>query len=107
MSAAYLGRIAIKTRILRVVEGVADVGRGGEFLEQREPLGGTQLAARRHTSDAWCSDSQKCYFSYFCKAGIAQHWFCSNRHQTPDFWALGAIVFLVRVVFVKLHIPVP
>ena len=63
-----MGRIAIKTRILRVVEGVADAGRGGEFLEQRELLGGTQLAARRHTSDAWCSDSQKMLFFVFSQS---------------------------------------
>ena len=65
MSAAFLGRISIKTRILRVVEGVADVGRGGEFLEQQESSSGTQLAARRHTSDVWCSDSRKTLFFVF------------------------------------------
>jgi len=49
---------------------------------------------------------KKFYFSYFCRTGTAQRWFCTARRQVPDFWALGAIVFLVCAVFVKLHFPV-
>jgi len=35
----------------------ADAGRMLGVLEQQEPLGGTLVAARRHTKDAWCSYS--------------------------------------------------
>ena len=35
------------------------------FLELQEPLGGTELAVRRHTRGAWCVDSRKHCFSYF------------------------------------------
>jgi len=67
VSATYLGHISIKTRILGVVEGVADAGRGGEFLELQEPPGGTQFVARRYTrtvgsrrSDAlWCLETNQ------------------------------------------------
>ena len=31
-------------------------GRVVVFLELQEPLGGTELAARRHTRGAWCVD---------------------------------------------------
>ena len=37
-------------------------GRVVVFLELQEPLGGTELAARRHTRGAWCVDSRKTLF---------------------------------------------
>jgi len=41
---------------------------------------------------------EKCCFSYFQGAGTARRWFCTTRRQAPDFWALGATIFLVREV---------
>jgi len=50
-----------------VVNGLrfAGAGRMLGFLEQQEPPGGTLVTARRHTSDAWCSDSRKMLFFVF------------------------------------------
>jgi len=43
----------------------AGAGRMLGFLEQQESPGGTLVAARRHTKDAWCSDSQNAIFRIF------------------------------------------
>jgi len=40
-------------------------GRAAGFLKLQEPPGGTQLAAKRHTSDVWRSDSRKTLFFVF------------------------------------------
>jgi len=55
----------METRV--VVNGLRFAGawRMLGFLEQQEPLGGTLVASRRHTNDAWCSDSRKMLFLVF------------------------------------------
>ena len=59
---------SLKSKGIRIV-GVgirfAGVEEISGFLEQQEPPGGTHLAARRHTSDVWCSDSRKMLFFVF------------------------------------------
>jgi len=45
-----------------LVEVLKRKGRVAGFLELQEPLGSTELAARRHTKGAWCVDSQKTLF---------------------------------------------
>jgi len=51
------------------------------FLEQQESPSGTQLAARRHTRDAWCSDSRKTLFFVF--SWNRNHPMLVLYHQVP------------------------
>jgi len=44
---------------------------------------------------------QNAVFCIFCIAGTTERWFCTARHQVLGFWAPP--IFLVCVVFVKLH----
>jgi len=74
------------------------------FLEQREPLGGTHLAVRLHTRNAWCSDSRKTlFFVYFAERespGASQY--SPARRHLPYFWALGATLFFGLRSFCKI-----
>jgi len=54
------------------------------FLEQQEPLGGTLVTARRHTSEAWCSDSWKMLFFIL---------FVEQEPPSASFMPPGAIDF--------------
>jgi len=71
----------------------------------QEPPGGTHLAARRHTREAWCSDSRKMLFFIFSWNRNRLALGLYRQALGSWFWALGTTNFSGSRSFRKTTLP--
>ena len=88
-------------RMVGLVEVRRRKGRVAGFMKLQEPLGGTQLVARRHTTQF----TKNPVFRTFRGTGTVGRLFCTARRNLHDFWALGATIFSCLRSFCKTAFP--